>query len=37
MIQYQTPYSFMSDERTRPFKLLATAELPVLQRLVLGG
>lgn len=37
MLQFQTPYSFMSDDRTRPFRHLADARLPELQRLVLGA
>jgi hypothetical protein len=40
MIQYQTPYSFMlsrADRAALPFRRLATAELPRLQRLVLGA
>jgi hypothetical protein len=40
MIQYQTPYSFMlpvNVNRVAPFRDLATADMPLLQRMVLGG
>jgi len=37
MVQYQTPYSFMLPERHLPFRHLLTDDLPVLQRLALGG
>jgi hypothetical protein len=37
MIQYQTPWSFMPDDRVAPFRHLAHDRLPLLQRLVLGA
>ncbi len=40
MIQYQTPYSFMlpvNANRVAPFRQLATADMPLLERMVLGA